>query len=543
MNYINMDVGSNPTSSIYINNKTIKLLTNEYLLFYILSYHLFLSIIFVYSLQFFSFMFLYKMVENYYNSFSLYNNTLFNTYIHETHSKSIMSINKIDKSNDFFISKLILKNQKLAKSKDFFENNKNDKFIFRTFWQKFINQYWQETVFLSLPDSLSEIHVNKLKTDGIYIYKGNDYKNFLLQFNKALINGKIKVYINDLVDKDSFLKNKNSIYIKYIWKKQCYLYFSFMKYFKPNTNNIINFSYKAIKAMTYNTLPLFTLVNNSNQLIMAESSEELLMKKNIFDSLSGVYNKFFINQVNTKKIYTGLFFINSEDAVEYKNYIKSKYLKSSRSNGIESFVSPLHIYYKLLQLSIRNIEFKLIPDLQEVSQLIYKYQYYKNIIFSKSQKYGKNYFQGQPIYLIQPCMAKHKYLNNKNVISYTYSDNKNSVRYKYQAIFLNYRTAIHAWNLFREQYTDYRLPVQPIIKVSNLEDFLNKNINTNNIKNKELKQILFVPSLETYTSIKNHLNLRYHNNLNQIISNKLLVTKSLFQRMIWSLTSRQPINW
>lgn len=409
----------------------------------------------------------------------------------------------------------------------------NHRFIYRNLWQKFINKYWQETIFISKPSLLSENYINKLKKSGLSVYTNNDYKNFLIDFSKALLNGKVQVSIDNSNMDTSIFIYANDIYLKYIWRKG--LSFPFNNFIKTQQNRyklpIANNKY-----IKYNSLPIFAIANQDNQLIMAESSERILSQKNNLSLFSNNFNLSLFKEMSSKKVYTGLLFINPEDASEYKEYIISQYYNSSRINNITSFVGQLNLYYQLLYASLSNTEFKLIPDLKEVSELIYKYRYYKNIFFSREQKYGKNYFKGQPIYIIKPISAVNKKTKEKHSLDYFYYINKNHKISKYQAIFLNYKTAIYAWDKFKIENCNYKLPKKPLLYVYNLEEFL-KNYKKNDTN------IIFVPSSDTYKFIKKNIQLKKINSINKILINNTLYLKNFITKAIWSLTSKHPTNW
>nr|QCI05636.1 hypothetical protein [Cryptopleura ramosa] len=453
------------------------------------------------------------VVENYCKRFDEFN--VINIKHFKYHRSILIFLSKITNSLSESNRPLLIKRNKYQ-------------LINRNLLQKLVNKYWQETIFISKPNVLSDNYINKLKTNGLSIYGSNDYKNFLLEFSKALLNGKVQVCMNNnVIDSSIFIYN-NDIHFKYIWKKG----------FNVSSNYLLN-KQKIVKKIsllsnTYirnSILPIFAITNQYNQLVMFESADKRSLQKNNFSELS-----MFFNKIYSKKIYTGLLFINPEDASEYQEYISSKYNYSTRSNYIQAFIGQLNLYYKLVYSSIYNTEFRLIPDLKEVSELIYRYQYYKNIYFDQNQKYGKNYFQGQPLYSIKSILATNKNNKTKVLINYSYNiKNKYNIN-KYQAIFLNYKTALLAWNQFKEENSHYNLPNKPLLHISNLENFLNKH-------NKDDTNIIFVPSFDTYKFIKNHMKFKKTNNINKIFIRNTLSFKNFMTRALWSLTSRQPINW
>nr|YP_009397406.1 hypothetical protein [Dasyclonium flaccidum]ARW66592.1 hypothetical protein [Dasyclonium flaccidum] len=418
---------------------------------------------------------------------------------------------------------------------EFLSNRRNNDFIYRNFWQKFINKYLQETIFISAVNPLSDAYINQLKTSGLSVYQGNDYKNFLLKFSKDLFNGTIDVsLVNNIKGDSTTISEKYSNYIRYNWFKL----FSISNFISNigNINKNILFN----RNIKYESLPLFILINNQNQFIMSESSDKLLSYKNNSNFMLNFFKESILKNYSHKKSYTGLLFINPEDSLEYRSYINFEYNKSTRNNSLKSIITSIGFYYHLLNLSYSDTEFRLIPDLVEVGKLLSQYRKYSNLSFDIDQKYGSNYFQGQPIYSIQPVTVKDKNTNCRKKVYYSYHLNKNNNIIEYKAIFLNYQTALSAWKKFVEDNSYYNLPAKPQLYVSNLETFLKKNQN-----NEINDQIIFIPSFKTYNFINNHFKLRTKNSnsIKKIAINVSLYTKTIFYRLIWSLTSRQPINW
>nr|YP_010986222.1 hypothetical protein UYL67_pgp198 [Pachymeniopsis lanceolata]WOL37140.1 hypothetical protein [Pachymeniopsis lanceolata] len=417
----------------------------------------------------------------------------------------------------------------------------NRKLIHPTLINKLINKYWQETIFLSTVNPLSDNYINQLKSAGVAMYQ-NEYKKFLLDFSKALTTRRIEVYLDDS-SISANLKNRPT-YIKYIWRKG--LNFSLpdnpLKHFfnakhLHNSNTNKSFLLKKIRS---NDFPIFTIINGSNQIIMAEFPEKMLDDNNFLDKLHRWYYDCFLWTKNNQPLYEGLFFMNPEDAIEYKYHIQQKYPQSSKQNVLNIFASKLDLYYKLTTTSVPKIRFRLIPDLTELGELIFKYRKYRHVSFHKQQKYSSNYFQGQPIYIIQPILAFNKKTKKNMPINYRYSLHEDESQITYDAIFMNYKTTLIAWQKFREENKDYTLPSYPKLLVYNLEDFIKACESNKEIYN---KNILFVPSKESYDFVK-----QYYNNPSQIhmlqkFSSTLLYFKVLSKRMLWSLTSRQPMNW
>nr|YP_009297003.1 hypothetical protein Ceram_070 [Ceramium japonicum]AOM66346.1 hypothetical protein Ceram_070 [Ceramium japonicum] len=418
-------------------------------------------------------------------------------------------------------------------------HNNNYKLISRNFFMELVNKFWKETIFLSVSDNSSDMYIEQLKSDGLSIYS-NNYKNFLCYFSKALINNRIHI-TSDFIDNYK-IKQLNKTYTKYIWKKGFnFSWPSKNSYFLSFLTKQLTFnsSNRLIKHLSINRLPIFTVINNLNQIILSESSNEILVSRNFIDRLYNVYSKYFLlNNVNQIK-YQALFFINPNDAKEYRDYIKYTNSFIKNNHLVKLFVTRLDIYYNLMKVRMKYVDFRLIPDLEELGNLVSNYQYYKNIKVHPSQYLVKNTFQGQPIYFIEPVLAKNKNTGKLELIQYHYYNDINSINSKYTAIFMNYKTTLLAWQKFKQQMFNYQLPNKPNLTLYNLESFMKDyeiNFKTS------LKYPLFVPSVEAYFYLKNQTSTNNKMNITQKLINKSSYLKIFSQRIIWSLTSKQPVN-
>lgn len=413
-------------------------------------------------------------------------------------------------------------------------------FISPSFIKVLINKYWQETIFLSKSNLISDKYTNQLKSDGISLYKGQ-YKKFLFNFTKALVAGRVNTYMNHMKT-----HSEDVMDVQYIWRKG-------MHFFLPNnllrfgsSHNISKNQLSLIKKLQCNNFPLFTIVNNFNQLIVAEPADQLIINNSPLENLYQWYNSNVLRSLNqdSRPVYESLLFVNMQDALEYKNYIKQQYIKYRIYNdqdGLSIFSTTLNFYYKLINTSKYRVNFRLIPDLKELGNLVYKYQYSKNILFHDQQKYGKNYFQGQPIYIIQPVDGKSKDDNAVISIPYTYEMNLNNIKEKYNAIFMNYEVVLLAWKKFIANNPNYVLPNKPKVLVYNLQEFLKMHPYDGHLHLANRKMLL-VPNKDSYQFIK-LMSQKYNNSIYSNIYNYFIHLKIVSHRLMWSLTSRQPINW
>lgn len=443
----------------------------------------------------------------------------------------------------FIITRPIINNnyclisKQKSKTNNYLESLSKKKLMSRSFIVNLLNTYWQETVFLSKSNLLSSTYTDKPKSNSVTVFKKQDRK-FLADFSKSLLMGRIKViftnkkkyrYENCLID-DSSVKA-----VKYIWRKG--LNFSLPKLFSNFivcNRRLNNRQVQLLSQLKYNNFPLFTVINNSNQMVVAEPSEQLISNKSLIDQLYQWYSNNILSLRENKQTYQALFFVNPKDALEYKNYIKYKYTLVGLKANLNLFTSGLDLYYKLVISRLVKIQFHIIPDLKELGRLVYKYQHKKNVSFHTKQKYSKNSFQGQPIYLIQPVLVKHRYTAKVQRINYNYQLKNNSSNQIYKTIFVNYRVALLAWQKFIQEHSDYKFPNKPQILVYNLEDFLKTYTDNEN----QGRNLLFIPGQESYKFLKLNMYLESPKG----IIRRWIYLKTITKKIIWSLTSKQPVN-
>nr|YP_009399274.1 hypothetical protein [Kapraunia schneideri]ARW68880.1 hypothetical protein [Kapraunia schneideri] len=450
-----------------------------------------------------NFILFFRFHKNYYHNFLLMQKNLI------TYDVVIKSSRKI------FVQDLLLVSNK-SNINNLKDNNQNfdDYPITKlTVFQKFTNKYLQETIFLSNTNKFIVDYVNKVKTMGLSTYDSTQYRSFLNKFSKDLINDKIKVSSvkqNDLSDVNINI-NKSTTYI---WNKTFNLFNVNLDYWKKNLLSITSTSNSVL---SNHSLPFFILVNNQNEIIMSEST----------NSFSNVFRVASFDNHN----YICLLFINYEDALEYKDYIVHNNQESTNLVNAKVIPCNLGLYTKLKNYYSHRINFCLVPDLKEIGNLINKYSKYNNISFHCKQNYGYNFFQGQPVYKIQPY--KNILTDSRSI--YFFKKNK---QHNYQnTCFLNYKMAVNAWQQLLKENSDISLPNKPKIIVSNLE-FLIKDT-------KFLHNLIFLPSFDNYLYIKQYLNFNFKNeySLNNWFSNKHIALKTACCRIFWSLTSRQPNSW
>ncbi len=431
--------------------------------------------------------------------------------------------------------------QLLIAAESIYRFSKSYKYTPRLF-RSLINKYWQQTIFLSISNPLSKEYISQINKQGL---SSNMHlkKKLLITFSNALMHGGIDSNIKYTPNSISALP---FTYIKYTWKKGLNIELlnkvlftltkSDHKYFPSNKQKDL------IRKLKNNNIPLFVITNCFGQLIIAEPSGKILSPRSLPNSIFQWYLDRLPNLQYNQGIYESWFFVNPNDANEYRHYISSMYNRSSLIHNLSTTTSSIDFYYRLNRNTLSRMEFRLFPDLQEVGRLVKDSQFRKNIIFDKRQDYGKSYFQGQPIYFIEPIMCTKNNSLEKSLVNYYYNLEHNVNQKKYNVVFLSKETALKGWQYFRQQMQEYKLPVKPVLRVYNLEDFLKDMENS-----PQTEDILVIPSLESYEYIKKqYIYQEEKTSLNMLIRN-MNFYKSMAQlwchRIILSLTSRQPPSW
>ena len=404
-----------------------------------------------------------------------------------------------------------------------------------------INKYWQQTIFLSVSNPVSKEYINQItKQDSLLIKQLK--KKLLIAFSNALLDGRIDS--NTLIQSNSTASLPLTC-IKYQWKKGFNLApsLNLLKTFNISDNRHFptRTQQKLIQKFKNNNIPLFVVTNCFKQIIISEPSNKILNQRNLKNNLLHWYTDRVLQSQKKQGLYESWFFVNPKDADEYKNYIISQYNRSSKQHKLATTSSNLDFYYRLNRDAPVKMEFRLFPDLQEVGNLLQNYKNTKNIFFDKRQNYGKSYFQGQPLYFIEPVIGSKRSTKEKVMIDYYYNIPSDTSLKKYTAVFLSRDTALQGWKYFREHMKEYNLPLKPNLRVYNLEDFL-KDLEVSKESN-----ILFVPSLESYKHIEQqHIKTKGKTNLvmlREYTTSSISTSQLWFKRIILSLTSRQPPAW
>ena len=474
------------------------------------------------------------------------NNILINKqvfrYSHLTHVLEISPIlyNKIlkSKSNPTPVNTDI----RLAKSEISSRKLHNNTTINRQTWY----QYWQEFLYISsnYPElnNFEDIVSKHYFSQNSRIEESENQRiEELLRYD--LLNGRIKVLYPRFFNTHSL----SNIPIKYIWRKNinrifflCFrsLYYNQHQFFF--LNRIQNRLLQVLKKQKF---PVFIVVNGFNQIIINEPEHLINIEQQLGNRLlKSIHNIFTLRKEYSSPLREAYIFINPTDAIEYYTYIKSQYPKSARQLELKLFVGNLDEFYKINRLAIPYTQFRLLPDLKEVGKLVTYYQYKNNVNFDYKQIYGKNYFQGQPIYFIEPITYKYTDNVTGKTQLYYFPNSLDLTQEEYNCIFTTYKDAIVAWKKYRHKFPQYPLYKKPRIKVYNMESFLQENENqiiTNKIIDPKFR---FVPSQETYQYVKKLQKNTYGSfpNIINIKKSFLLLVQVWTNRILWGMLRRNP---
>ena len=374
------------------------------------------------------------------------------------------------------------------------------------------NSTWAQDIFLSLNNkSLNKynVQINSLK-----INQGQSpSKSLILKFSRCLFDGSIQVSptSNRRYSKD------NLAGIQYSWAKNLKLkYIQLHNIFSLNSNNKKNDKFSSVFSQKINLdqIPLFVISNHLGQMIISEPPTDLTVSKHFFSDSS------ISNQCSNT--YYGFFFTDHKDAQEYMKNIEKAY--PIKSDTLKIFTCNFYTYYKALNNSKDNIYFKLIPDLMEISNLIKKYKNSRHLLFHKEQAFGRNYFKGQPIYLIK---------NGDLNVSMDISQKQNK---SYNIVTLNYQEAIELSNRFNKNYFPNNKQKMNML-VYNLEDFVQNQLKP---EYENSSPFLVLPSRESYLFVKHDQLLQKDSLLSFNYLNTFSSISLWSKRIFWSLTSRQP---
>nr|YP_009294096.1 hypothetical protein Hrub_094 [Hildenbrandia rubra]AOM67338.1 hypothetical protein Hrub_094 [Hildenbrandia rubra] len=401
-----------------------------------------------------------------------------------------------------------------------------------------VRQYWKEYIYIT-PYNLASSRFEDLILRSYLLQNANftNKNKVYIDVKKYLADEKIKVfYLNNFISIEKQLpvkyisrKHGNRLYQNALNLSKSLLKKSPLKYQRNDFVALLNAQ----------KFPVFIIVNGAHEMIIGEPEHTIKTQKTFLDSVqytTGIQGGYQL------PLREGYIFINPLDALEYYYYLQSQYPYSFNEMKVKIFVGTLKDFYKQSRVHIDNIQLRLLPDLKEVGKLVTAYQYNSNIHFNSKQVYGKNYFQGQPIYLIDPIMCIYiDKLTGK--VSKRYFPNLLALDKKeYYNIFTTYKDALSVWKQYRKKFHQYILPRQPKLTIYNLESFLKEYQASISTIEKPDKLFSLVPSYEVYQYIKSIQQPKNSRLLKDIsFSAQLLVLIKMWtNRILWGMVKWYP---
>ena len=233
------------------------------------------------------------------------------------------------------------------------------------------------------------------------------------------------------------------------------------KFYETKTKNIQNL---------LSTIPIYTILNGRGEIVMLNSTN-VLSTPLFTGGFAG------LDPFGTKAKQQGLFFFNQTDAETFLQEIVLNDPKGTKAFGLSVHCFGLDFAYRTIRETAPGVDFRFVPDLQELQLLITSSQF-KNTLFTIVKEQTFLPLQSQVIKFL-PIV--NKYVNSvdpfallaeksgafKGVPIYIIPNVANKETYIYF-------DSVSASNFLRKKNSrDFRLfSDKPKIYISNLEDFL-----------------------------------------------------------------------
>lgn len=355
----------------------------------------------------------------------------------------------------------------------------------------------------------------------------NHHSLFYKRIFKALLNHEIRVIV-DSPNTVKINKEKNiTVSQRYIWGKS-WNPSIISSYLKNKKNSEFSNASKKFLIDQLSASPVFVVKNGFNEIILGHPLSRI--KRGEINNITNSFLSLLNHSNRTHPVSTGLFFFHPDDALEFKDFIKS--VNPLAAKHMEINVEPvgLHFAYKMNRNISSDTQFSFVPDLKEVGDLLFKHQKDKNLIFHKNQYYGKKFFQGQPIYMIQPITLKDR-TGKISTIKFTgLNDNR-------EVIFTNLEAANRSWANFTKINSQLKSIKKPNLLVYNLESFLKDKERLNK---QDLQKFVVITNKKAYLATKELIALPDSNSfvkhLKLNIKPKLFFVKLWVRRLFSTLT-------
>nr|YP_001293517.1 ORF403 [Rhodomonas salina]ABO70839.1 ORF403 [Rhodomonas salina] len=284
-------------------------------------------------------------------------------------------------------------------------------------------------------------------------------------------------------------------------------------------------------------VPIYTVVNGYNEIVVA--SPRSMPPKSSIEWLYDKYYDNFLWRGDKGAVNLGLFFVNKEDAETYLQEVCKKDPKGAENIGLSVKTVGLDTFYELNRTSKPKMQARLIADLEEIDLLLNEYSKSKILTFHPKQKYKKQWFQGNPIYLIKINENLNKLEKNKFTLSqYNFDESSNNDR---KIVLFRKEDAYKVWNLYKIKNKELSLPDKPSLEIYNLENYL---LDLEKADVSLTEKTVFVPPYESYIHSKRLIeeskiekNTSIKETIDQYVTTKVKSLQRFYKGMIWLVTS------
>ena len=282
-------------------------------------------------------------------------------------------------------------------------------------------------------------------------------------------------------------------------------------------------------------VPVYVVVTENQEMVMATPRED--QEENFFDWLYTKYYNWFVWSEDNGPISIALFFLNKEDANLYLQEIGKKDPKCAEKTNLHIHLTSLDTFYKLNRTSSPGTQAKLIADLEEIYNVVFDYIPKKLHEVNPKQKYNKTTYQGNPVYILKPTVARKG--STKTLIDYKITDRSNNSYTR--NVFFKLEDAYMAWDKFCESNHSAKLPLTPNIEIYNLESYL---LDLENSDLETVKENYFVTPQTSFQDLKEELSIASNQTelsltkkLEKFIAIKSKKLLQLYKGMLWVFTS------
>jgi len=282
-------------------------------------------------------------------------------------------------------------------------------------------------------------------------------------------------------------------------------------------------------------VPVYVVVTENQEMVMATPRED--QEENFFDWLYTKYYNWFVWSEDNGPISIALFFLNKEDANLYLQEIGKKDPKCAEKTNLHIHLTSLDTFYKLNRTSSPGTQAKLIADLEEIYNVVFDYIPKKLHEVNPKQKYNKTTYQGNPVYILKPTVARKG--STKTLIDYKITDRSNNSYTR--NVFFKLEDAYMAWDKFCESNHSAKLPLTPNIEIYNLESYL---LDLENSDLETVKENYFVTPQTSFQDLKEELSIASNQTelsltkkLEKFIAIKSKKLLQFYKGMLWVFTS------